>query len=130
MAVRTGANNSHVRTLWSDLNNTATWQVHNTTSTLETRRTHLYGGHRGPAPAAWSGTRGFVDGNNDPLLGIVHLGARDYDPASGRFLSPDPLLDLENPRQWNAYSYGGANPAMNPDPTGEIFPLIGEVFQR
>ncbi|WP_460744696.1 RHS repeat-associated core domain-containing protein [Mariniluteicoccus endophyticus] len=124
VALRTGPNSGDVRTLWSDLNNTATWQVNNATSDLQTRRTHIYGGDRGPAPGGWAGTKGFVQGTNDPLLGIVHLGARDYDPSSGRFLSPDPVIDPENPRQWNAYDYGGANPVMNPDPTGEFWPII------
>ncbi|WP_179251328.1 RHS repeat-associated core domain-containing protein [Enemella evansiae] len=96
---------------------------------VRTRRTHIYGGDRGPAPTGWTGTNGFVQGTNDPLLGIVHLGARDYDPASGRFLSPDPVIDSDNPRQWNAYDYGGANPVMNPDPTGEFWPIIGMALR-
>lgn len=124
VAVRSGPNSADVATVWSDLNNTASWQVNNTTSALQTRRSHIYGAERGQAPSAWAGSRGFVQGTNDPLLGLVHVGARDYDPASGRFLSPDPVLDPQNPRQWNAYDYGGANPVMNPDPSGEFWPVV------
>ncbi len=41
------------------------------------------------------------------------LGARIYDPAVGRFLSPDPVLQLINP-----YTYTLGNPVWFSDPEG------------
>lgn len=117
VAVRTGPSSSQVATLWSDLNNTASWQVNRATNAISTRRTLPYGEARG-TQNPFQGARGFVDGLNDAALGFVRLGARDYDPAAGRFLSPDPIIDPENPNQWNAYGYGNGNPVIHPDPTG------------
>jgi len=34
---------------------------------------------------------GFGGGLLDPDTGLVHLGAREYDPSIGRFIQPDPL---------------------------------------
>jgi Pretoxin HINT domain len=46
------------------------------------------------------------------------LGAREYDPTTGRFISVDPLMDLADPQQWNAYTYSGNNPVTFSDPSG------------
>ncbi|WP_268256402.1 RHS repeat-associated core domain-containing protein [Streptomyces lanatus] len=63
------------------------------------------------------GTRGFVGGTADPT-GLVHLGAREYDPTLGRFLSVDPVIDINAPAQMNAYSYAHNNPVTKSDPSG------------
>jgi serine/threonine protein kinase HipA of HipAB toxin-antitoxin module len=34
-------------------------------------------------------------------LGLTHLGAREYDLATGRFLSDDPVMNTANPQQVN-----------------------------
>lgn len=44
------------------------------------------------------GTRGYVGGTTDPT-GLVHLGAREYDPTLGQFLSVDPINDTDDPAQ-------------------------------
>ena len=51
--------------------------------------------------------------------GRVHLGARDLDTATGRFLSVDPLRP-GGPGSvgWNPYAYGANNPTTYTDPTG------------
>ncbi|WP_432735886.1 RHS repeat domain-containing protein [Maridesulfovibrio sp. FT414] len=36
---------------------------------------------------------GFAGGLHDPDTGLIHFGYREYDPAIGRFISPDPLGD-------------------------------------
>jgi hypothetical protein len=33
---------------------------------------------------------------------LTHLGAREYEPVTGRFISFDPLMDLTDPQQWHA----------------------------
>lgn len=63
------------------------------------------------------GPRGFVGGTNDPT-GLTHLGAREYDPTLGRFLSVDPIIDNGDPAQMNAYSYAHNNPVTKSDPDG------------
>jgi RHS repeat-associated protein len=54
--------------------------------------------------------------------GLYHLGARLYDPISGRFLSADPYpqteLPLEDPQYFNLYAYGLNNPYRFGDRTG------------
>jgi len=51
--------------------------------------------------------------------GLLYYGARYYDPALGRFLSPDSIgTNLANPQTLNRYSYVGNNPLNRTDPTG------------
>ncbi|MEU4821255.1 RHS repeat-associated core domain-containing protein [Actinomadura sp. NPDC023710] len=54
--------------------------------------------------------QGLFGGTND-TTGLTHLGARVYEPATGRFISVDPLLDPADPQQLNGYSYANNNPA-------------------
>lgn len=85
---------------------------------LNQRRTLPFGGLRGNAPAAWPGTKSFVGGTNDVSTGLTHLGAREYDPDTGRFISVDPLMDPANPQQLNGYSYAENTPITSSDPSG------------
>jgi RHS repeat-associated protein len=57
--------------------------------------------------------KGSVDGT-----GLTHLGAREYDPVLGRFVSVDPVLDQTDPSQMDGYVYGRHNPVNWSDPTG------------
>jgi RHS repeat-associated protein len=82
------------------------------------RRTDPFGNPRGTRPA-WPGSRGFVGGVEDPT-GLTHLGAREYDPALGRFISVDPLIDVNDPQQVNGYAYANNSPATLSDPDGLI----------
>ncbi|MFI1950957.1 RHS repeat-associated core domain-containing protein [Streptomyces xinghaiensis] len=91
-----------------------------TTLELNQRRTLPFGGLRGDAPQSWSGTRGFVGGTDDTdATGLVHLGAREYDPTTGRFLSVDPIMDLSDPQQFHGYSYAEGSPVTFSDSTGQ-----------
>jgi RHS repeat-associated protein len=50
---------------------------------------------------------------------LVHMGGRVYDPAIGRFLSADLLIQSPYSSQsFNRYSYVSNNPMSNMDPTG------------
>ncbi|ASR54675.1 RHS repeat-associated core domain-containing protein [Cellulomonas sp. PSBB021] len=75
------------------------------------------------------GERQFLDKTRDPSTGLTQVGARYYDEATGRFISVDPVLDLTNPQQWNAYVYANNNPTTWSDPTGLFsWGSIGDVL--
>ncbi|WP_326954081.1 RHS repeat-associated core domain-containing protein [Amycolatopsis sp. NBC_01286] len=68
-----------------------------------------YGTTRGTPPSTWPDKHGFLGGYQN-TTGVTHIGARDYDPLAGRFMTADPVLDPSNPQALNAYSYGNNNP--------------------
>lgn len=51
---------------------------------------------------------------------MIHVGARSYDPSTGRFLSVDPILATGDNQQINGYAYAHNNPVTFTDPTGLI----------
>nr|WP_237405209.1 polymorphic toxin-type HINT domain-containing protein [Streptomyces sp. SN-593] len=89
-----------------------------TTQAVTYRRSDPFGNVRGSAPAKWTGDHGFVGGIESDITGLTHLGARDYDPTTGRFVSLDPVLELTDPQQVNGYSYAAGNPVTGADPDG------------
>jgi RHS repeat-associated protein len=76
-----------------------------------------YGVPRGTTDGPWADNHGFLGGFQN-TTGLTHLGARDYDPLTGSFTTPDPVLDPSQPAHLNAYTYGFDNPIGSPDPTG------------
>ncbi len=86
-------------------------------ATIDRRRLMPYGQPRGTQPA-WLGSKGYVGGTKDTPTGLTHLGAREYDPTTGRFISADPIMDLTDPQQWHPYTYSNNNPTTWSDPTG------------
>jgi RHS repeat-associated protein len=77
-----------------------------------------FGAPRGPAAAGWPGEKGFVGGTTDSSTGLTHLGAREYDPLIGRFISVDPIIDVDDPQQLHGYAYANNSPATFTDPDG------------
>ncbi|MCO8277489.1 hypothetical protein M1L60_43610 [Actinoplanes sp. TRM 88003] len=115
--------------LFSDHQGTQLAAIKADTQAVTVRRQLPYGGNRGPAQP-WPNARGFVGGTNDPT-GLVRLGAREYDAGLGRFISVDPVQDMDDPQQWNAYAYAGNNPVTKADPTGQIpEDMSGEEYAR
>ncbi|MEU5261152.1 RHS repeat-associated core domain-containing protein [Amycolatopsis sp. NPDC021455] len=104
--------------LISDHVGTADIAINATSLAVTTRRYLPFGAPRGSAPASWPDERGFVGGTADASVGLVHLGAREYDPALGRFLSVDPVSNVNDPQQLNGYSYAEDNPETFSDPDG------------
>lgn len=115
VAVRSG---KVVQYLTSDLQGTGNLAVNADTLQATKRRFDPFGVARG-ASTPWLGDRGFVGGAADSSTKLTRLGVRDYDPASGTFVSVDPELGQDNPQQLNAYSYAVNNPTTFADPTGE-----------
>ncbi|MET8827826.1 HYD1 signature containing ADP-ribosyltransferase family protein [Streptomyces sp. NPDC004610] len=80
-------------------------------------KTDAFGVERAES-STWRSHQGYIGGTEDTTAGLIHLGARLYDPTTGRFLSPDPVLDLADPVQMNGYVYCENNPVTFSDPTG------------
>ncbi|NEA59600.1 hypothetical protein G3I60_36945 [Streptomyces sp. SID13666] len=97
---------------------TGTTSLDATAQTPTFRLVDPYGNPRGTQPASWPGTQGFVGGTKDTTTGLTHLGARDYDPTLGRFISADPLFEATDPNQIGGYTYAGNNPVTYSDPSG------------
>ncbi|SCG51250.1 RHS repeat-associated core domain-containing protein [Micromonospora siamensis] len=77
-----------------------------------------YGGPRG-ATVTVPDNRGFLNKPMSPT-GLTVIGAREYDPTIGRFVSVDPMQDAGDPQQWNGYAYADNTPVTSSDPTGMI----------
>jgi RHS repeat-associated protein len=69
--------------------------------------------------SSWPGTRGYIGGTTDTTTGLTNLGAREYDPATPAFISPDPVPSPYEPTDLDPYDYAYNNPATNNDPTGQ-----------
>ncbi len=68
--------------------------------------------------AGWPNDHGYLDKTKDSSTGTTHLGAREFDPKLGRFLSVDPVLDLADPQSMNGYAYANNTPVTSADPSG------------
>jgi len=86
-----------------------------------------YGRVRGAAPAILSYYGfSFAGGLLDPATGLVHLGARDYDPETGTWIEPDPIRFAGG--DTNLYAYVGADPVNGVDPSGRTTLQVGVVI--
>ncbi|MDQ7911374.1 polymorphic toxin-type HINT domain-containing protein [Phytohabitans sp. ZYX-F-186] len=117
MAIRTGSGANYSFAI-TDRQGTPTLYLNNTAQTPTWRQYTPYGEPRGVI-SAWPDNRGFLNKPTNAATGLTNIGARDYDPAAGRFISIDPIMDLTVPQQWNGYAYSENNPTTFSDPTGE-----------
>ncbi|XEC27504.1 ricin-type beta-trefoil lectin domain protein [Streptomyces fradiae] len=87
---------------------------------VRVRKQDPFGNQRGADTAGQNlqNHKGFLGKDRDDASGFQPLGARLYDPVVGRFLSVDPVLDLNDPLQSNGYAYAQNNPVTYSDPTG------------
>lgn len=113
-ASRTAA--SGITWLAGDHQGTAQVAVKESGQQATVRRQKPYGAPRGSA-VSWPNTKGFVGGTVDNT-GLTHLGAREYDPGIGRFISVDPVFNMDAPEQMNGYAYAANSPVTDSDPTG------------
>ncbi|MER8230882.1 RHS repeat-associated core domain-containing protein [Streptomyces sp. NPDC094049] len=116
VAVRTS--DGKLSFLSSDHHGTGDTSIDSATGTVTQRRFDPYGIARGTATGEWTGDKGFVGGTMDPSTGLTHLGAREYDPQLGKFISVDPLIDYTRPQQINGYAYAANSPVTRSDPSG------------
>ncbi|MFG2277473.1 RHS repeat domain-containing protein [Streptomyces asoensis] len=116
LAMRTGGK---LTFLLADHHGTTTTQVTaDATQAITRRKTGIFGAPRGIQSAPWAGDKGFVGGTKDIDTGLTHLGAREYEPNTGRFISVDPIMDPSDSQQVNGYSYAQNNPVTLSDATG------------
>lgn len=113
-----------VKFILSDHHDTGEVQVDGSTQAVTQRRSLPFGGPRGTTTGTWAGDKGFVGGTRDATTGLTHLGAREYDPATGRFISVDPVFDAADSQALNGYNYANSNPLNLSDPTG-LTPCFG-----
>nr|WP_169514018.1 RHS repeat-associated core domain-containing protein [Agromyces subbeticus] len=92
---------------------------HPTNTTITRLYTDPFGAARGESDGQTiPGDTQFLGKTRDETTGLTQIGARYYDEATGGFISVDPLLDLTDPQQWNAYAYAGNSPISRSDPSG------------
>ncbi|WP_159424694.1 RHS repeat-associated core domain-containing protein [Streptomyces sp. TLI_053] len=121
VAVRTGKPGGGTTVVFqtTDRQGTATTTIDGANQQVTRRRKTPYGAPRGVQPATWPNDKGFL-GKPQDSTGLTHIGAREYDPALGRFLSVDPVMDESSPGQLHGYTYANANPVSFGDPTGLV----------
>jgi RHS repeat-associated protein len=109
--------------LAGDGQHTETLAVDASTLAVTRRWFDPYGNPRGTATGAFpAGQKGFVGGTADAATGLTNLGARGYQPATGSFISADPLLNPADPQDLNPYAYAEDDPSTRSDPTGQMTP--------
>ncbi|EPH40619.1 polymorphic toxin-type HINT domain-containing protein [Streptomyces aurantiacus] len=121
IAVRTaagGAADSELSFLAADHHGTSSIALDATTYEVTKRYTSPFGAPRGEKTPKWPDDKGFLGKPVDKGTGLTHIGAREYDPTTGQFISVDPLLEAAKPGSLNGYSYAENNPVTASDPSG------------
>ncbi|MGW4162244.1 polymorphic toxin-type HINT domain-containing protein [Streptomyces sp. NPDC004788] len=77
-----------------------------------------FGAERGGSIGTWPTDKGFLNKTADKTTGLTHIGAREYDPSLGQFISVDPALVLGQHQSLNGYAYANNNPVTSSDSTG------------
>ncbi|WP_285685725.1 polymorphic toxin-type HINT domain-containing protein [Actinoplanes sp. NBRC 103695] len=117
VAVRKGTANTDFSFELSDGQGTPNLYLDNTGQTPTWRQFTPYGGPRGTA-GVYPDNRAFLNKPASSTTGFTRLGAREYDPVNGHFISLDPLQDKASPQQWQGYTYANNNPVTFSDPAG------------
>ncbi len=121
IAVRTatsGVSGSKLNFLAADHHGTSSIAMDATTYAVTKRYTTPFGAPRGEQAGNWPDDKGFLGKPADDTTGLTHIGAREYDPGIGQFISVDPVLDADRTQTLNGYSYAGNSPVTYSDPTG------------
>jgi RHS repeat-associated protein len=122
--VRTGTGTNYGFELAADQHGTNSLYLDNTAQTPTWRQFDPYGNPRGTT-TTWPDNRTFLNKTTDTTTGLTDIGAREYDPTLGRFISLDPLFEASSPQQLGGYSYAGDNPITQSDPTGLMYDGTG-----
>lgn len=113
--------------LVADEHGTAALALDATDQAYSRRYLTPFGAQRGSTTGtAWPDDKGFLGKTTDTGTGLTHVGARQYDPVIGQFISVDPLLQTAVGQTYNGYSYAVQNPATVADPSGLGVPECNE----
>ncbi|WP_314324288.1 RHS repeat-associated core domain-containing protein [Paenarthrobacter ilicis] len=69
-------------------------------------------------PNGFGAANGYISGLDDTVSSLTHLGARELDPATGAFTTPDPVLHTDQSEGFTPYSYAWGDPINRSDPSG------------
>ncbi|MFG6199752.1 RHS repeat-associated core domain-containing protein [Nonomuraea sp. JJY05] len=110
--------------LVNDHHGTAELAINATDGSVSRRRYTPFGQMR-TGQGQWpdGNEKGFVGGIVDSTTDLTTLGARGYDPNTGRFISVDPEIEMGRSQQMNGYNYADNNPTSMSDPDGR-FPYV------
>jgi RHS repeat-associated protein len=99
-------------------------------ATLDVTRRYYnpWGASLQSSPPAFPGNKGFVGGTTDSVTGLTNLGAREYNPANGQFITTDPILVPQDPQDLNPYAYAANDPVSMSDPDGQLY--MGLMFSN
>ncbi|WP_372487784.1 RHS repeat domain-containing protein [Streptomyces guryensis] len=121
IAVRTatsGVSGTKLSFLAADQHGTSSNALDASTYAVTKRYSTPFGAPRGTKPTSWPDDKAFLGKPADGATGLTHVGAREYDPTIGQFISVDPLLTLDQHQSLNGYSYANNTPVTSADPTG------------
>ncbi|MFD7614365.1 RHS repeat-associated core domain-containing protein [Streptomyces sp. NPDC059828] len=121
IALRTGTKgntDTQLTLLAGDHHGTSSLAIDATTFAVTKRYTTPFGSPRGTTPKSWPDDKAFLGKPADATTGLTHIGAREYDPSIGQFISVDPVLALDQHQSLNGYAYANNTPVTSSDPTG------------
>jgi RHS repeat-associated protein len=113
-----GTTGTKLSFLAADHHGTTTVALDAGTYAVTKRYSAPFGASRGTKATNWPDDKAFLGKPADELTGLTHVGAREYDPTIGQFLSVDPLLTLDDHQSLNGYNYAANSPITSSDPTG------------
>ncbi|MFE2062479.1 RHS repeat-associated core domain-containing protein [Streptomyces sp. NPDC059467] len=104
--------------LAGDPHGTSTLSLDATTQAVTKRYLTPFGAARTGGTGVWADDKTFLGKTTDATTSLTYIGAREYDPTTGRFLSVDPVLDTGDAQSLNGYTYADNSPVTESDPTG------------
>ncbi|MFF1452173.1 polymorphic toxin-type HINT domain-containing protein [Streptomyces sp. NPDC058274] len=119
IAVRAATSgSSRLSFLAADHHGTSSVALDATAYAVTKRYTSPFGAERGQKATNWPDDKGFLGKPANVSTGLTHVGAREYDPGTGQFLSVDPVLAVDQVQSLNGYGYANNTPVTESDPTG------------
>ncbi|MDQ1111250.1 RHS repeat-associated protein [Microbacterium testaceum] len=107
--------------LFADINGTVDTQTVAKTGVTTKQYRDPFGMPTGGTSGVWADGNGYLNKPLTASTGLTSIGARNYDPRLGKFISVDPVVNPKKPQQNSGYAYSGGNPVTWSDPSGLAF---------